>query len=136
ADVAIAIDAIIEDLRDHEISRRVKAAVPPSTFRLSDPVTDARRQVEQFSAALLEKLSALHLANLQSEAMNVVDALKQAVKRRELFDGKRIIDEFFRRHLHSTGMSREIFVYSCAREARSRKSVASFIVSLFKALNP
>ena len=133
-DVAVAIDAIIDEMFDHEVSRRVKAAVPPHTFRLTDPVAEARRQVEDFSAAILGTLSAEHLAILQSDAAQAVDALKAATKRRELFDGKRVIDEFFKRHLHPTGMSKEIFVYSCAREASSRHSVAAFIEALFVAL--
>jgi hypothetical protein len=59
---------------------------------------------------------------------------KAAVQRRELYDGKKIIDEFFRRHLHDSGMSKEIFVYSCAKEASSRHSVSEFIQALFAAL--
>ena len=74
------------------------------------------------------------MANLQKDAVKAVDALKAAAKRRELFDGKKVIDEFFKRHLHPTGMSKEIFVYSCAREASSRHSVAAFIEALFVAL--
>lgn len=130
-DVAAAIDAIIDEGFEHEVSRRVKTAVQPRIFRLRDPVAEARRQVENFSAELLRALSAEHLDNLQSGATQTVDALKAAAKRRELFDGKRVIDEFFKRHLNATGMSKEIFVYSCAREASSRRSVAAFIEALF-----
>ncbi len=67
-DVAVAIDAIIDEMLDHEVSRRVKAAVPPHTFRLTDPIAEARRQVEDFSAAILGTLSAEHLAILQRDA--------------------------------------------------------------------
>ena len=134
ADVAAAIDAIIDEMLNHEISRRVKAAVPARTFRLADPVSEARQQVEDFAAAVLESLSTERLTDLQRDAAGVVSALKEAVKRRELFDGKRVLNEFFGRHLHATGMSKELFVYSCAREAKSRHSVTAFIEKLFAEL--
>ena len=133
-DVAVAVDAIIDEMLEHEVSRRIKAAVPARTFRLADPVADARRQVEEFSASILGTLSVERLAILQGEAKKTVDSLKAAAKRRELFDGKKVLNEFYKRHIHITGMSKEIFIYSCAREASSRQSVAIFIEALFATL--
>jgi len=133
-DVANAIDAILDRMLDHEVSRRVKAAVPTRTLRVTDPVTEARRQREVFAESILGTLSQEFFAGLEREATQAVDGLKAAVRRRELYDGKKIIDEFFKQHLHESGMSKEIFVYSCAKEASSRHSVSAFIEALFFAV--
>lgn len=133
-DVALAIDAILDKMLDHEVSRRIKAGVPSRTFRLEEPVAEARRQVEHFTATILRTLSPEYFANLSREAAKAVERVKEAVRRRELYDGKMIMDSFFRSHLHDTGMSKEIFVYTCAKEASSRQSVSAFIEALFTAL--
>jgi len=73
-------------------------------------------------------------AELEGKAAQSVATLKEAIQRREQFDGKRIIEEFFARHVRDSGMSKEIFVYSCAKEASSRQSVAVFIEALFATL--
>ncbi|WP_297463398.1 hypothetical protein, partial [Ferrovum sp.] len=73
-------------------------------------------------------------AQLRNESAQKVSALEAANRRREMYDGKRILDEFFKQHIHSTGMSKEIFVYLCAKEAAARTSVATFVESLFSAL--
>lgn len=133
-DVVLAIDAILDEMLDHEVSRRIKAGVPSRTFRLEDPVAEARRQVEHFAATILGTLSPEYFANLSREAAQAVESVKAAIRRRELYDGKRIIDAFFKSHLHDSGMSKEIFVYTCAKEASSRQSVSAFIEALFAAL--
>ncbi|MCR4346937.1 MAG: ATP-binding protein [Sulfuricaulis sp.] len=133
-DVARAIDTILDELFDHEVSRRVKAAVSSRTFRIHDPVTEARRQVEEFAESILGELSQQYFEGVAREATENAGALKSAVRRRELYDGKKIIDEFFKRHLHDSGMSKEIFVYLCAKEASSRHSVSKFVQVLFGAL--
>jgi hypothetical protein len=133
-DVATSLDSILDELSDHEVSRRVKAAVASRTLRIQDPVAEARRQVEEFAAAVLSELSQEYFERIAGQASEAVLGLKAAVRRRELYDGKRIIDEFFKRHLHDSGMSKEVFVYLCAKEASSRHSVAQFIQALFTTL--
>ncbi len=133
-DVATSIDSILDELSDHEVSRRVKAAVASRTLRIQDPVAEARRQVEEFAAAVVSELSQEYFERIAGQASEAVAGLKAAVRRRELYDGKRIIDEFFKRHLHDSGMSKEVFVYLCAKEASSRHSVAQFIQALFTTL--
>lgn len=113
----------------------MKAAVPSKTFRLTDPVDSAREQAEDFATTLLAELSDERIAALRNNALTAVDKIKCESKRRESFDGKRVLDEFYKRHLHSTGMSKEIFIYGCAREASKRKSVVKFVDTLFQALD-
>lgn len=42
-----------------------------------------------------------------------------------------MLAEFYRRHLHTSGMSKEIFIYECARRASDRKRVKKFVDDLF-----
>ena len=63
-----------------------------------------------------------------------VEELRATERRREFFDGKRVLEMFFRKHLHDTGMSKEIFVYSCGKQASARQSVSSFVEALFATL--
>lgn len=133
-DVAAKLEEVLGSLQDHELSRRIKAAVDSRTFRLADPVDTARDQVQAFANTLLSELSEETFARIRSEAAAKVTALAAAEQRREMFDGKRILDELFRAHIHATGMSKEIFVYLCAKEAASRTSVATFVEALFAAL--
>ena len=93
-----------------------------------------RAQVEAFAAGLIGELTQEKFAELQTIAAATVSELRQVNRRREFFDGKRVLDELYRRHLHSSGLSKEIFVYLCAKEAAARISVAAFMESLFGAL--
>jgi hypothetical protein len=133
-EVAQALDAILDGLVEHEISRRVKAAIPSSTFRLHDPVAEARQQVEAFTQTLLDQVTPDRIASSQQQARTRVSELKSASKRREFFDGKEVLDKFFKAHVHQAGMSKEIFVYTCAKHASARQSVSAFVEALFAAL--
>jgi len=131
ADVGMAIDRILDELAPEEVSRRVKNSVASRTFRLRDPIEEAQDQVREFADNLLYELSAENVGKLVAEAKASVAKLETQHKRREFFDGKRVLTEFHKRYLHSTGMAREIFIYGCAREASRRKSVSAFIEVLF-----
>jgi hypothetical protein len=133
-DVATALDALLDELESQEIDRRVKAALPTRTFRVTDPVANATKQLSDFASELQRDLTEERIATLRDDNQQAIAKLKVERKRREHFDGKRILAELHKRFLHATGMSKEIFIYSCAREARKRKSVKAFVDSLFQAI--
>jgi ABC-type Mn2+/Zn2+ transport system ATPase subunit len=133
-EIEAALDGILEQMLDHELARRLKATVPTKVFRIADPVAEARKQVEEFAASLVGTLSQEYFDRLQREAQEKVMPLKEAHRRRELYDGKKILDEFYKKYLHESGMSKEIFVYSCAKEASARRSVRVFMEALFLTL--
>ena len=135
-DVEGALDALLNGMRQHEYARRVKAAVGSKTFRLRDPIEEATAQLDEHTNDLRERLSAERLERDRQEAENQVRRLVQDKLRRERFDGKRILSEFFRLHMHDTGMSREIFIYELAREASTRRSVKEFVKNLFDVVGP
>jgi len=134
AEVENALDAICSELEDHESARRIKAAVGARTFRVHDPVREARQQVEQFAAELVDTLTSDHFNELRLKASAAVAKTTSEAKRREFFDGKEILDRFFKRFVHATGMSKEIFVYETAKHAGERSSVSTFVTALFAAI--
>ncbi|MDH3746950.1 MAG: AAA family ATPase [Gammaproteobacteria bacterium] len=136
AAVDVALDIIVDEMEDHEKARRVKAEVGLHAFRLQDPIDTATDQAEQFMQTLQASVSpeAIGAASATAEA-NVV-RLKKTNQRREYFDGKKLLDEFYRQHLHGTGMSKEIFVYECARCAADRNVVKRFVDELFDSIAP
>lgn len=134
SEIAAALDVICTDLHEHELARRVKAGLSAKVFRVQDPVRQARAQVEAFSRDLLDGLSDERIEKSLATAKAAVDAASSSNRRREFFDGKEILTRFFTGHVHSTGMSREIFVYECARQASRRTSVSTFVSALFDVL--
>jgi hypothetical protein len=129
--VESALNEILANQENHEVGRRAKTAFGMRVFRLRDPVDEAETQIEQFILALRQDLSSDKLAAMLRDAEVKVSKLKTENKRREHFDGKVILQEFFKQHLHASGMSREIFIYECARQASKRRSVAEFVTKLF-----
>lgn len=126
-----ALDAVFDDLHEHETARRIKAGIGFHKFRLTDPVDEAQRQAEEHIAVVREAVSDDALNELRSRAVQEVQRLFEEHSRREHFDGKKVLLEFYRRHMHASGMSKEIFVYECARRASDRKRVQQFVNELF-----
>lgn len=132
--VAASLDDILEDLIEHETNRRVKSVFDPQFFRLRDPVDQAQKQIDEHVATLKINYSKDKIDSAVASANEKVSALKAGESRREFFDGKLVLNEFYKKHLHETGMAKEIFVYECARQASTRKSVGKFVEELFAAI--
>ena len=99
-------------------------------------VVDQESVLAQLEAAALHYTIARGLYSLIRDLQDRdrIDRLRASNQRREYFDGKKLLDEFYRRHLHSTGMSKEIFVYECARCAADRRIVKKFVDELFDSI--
>ena len=69
-------------------------------------------------------------------ARREVSELAERNQRREFFHGKKVLNRFYSAHLQASGMSKEIFLYSCAQAAAKRASVGEFVNALFAALLP
>ena len=131
-DVEKALDTILDTLGEHELGRRIKAGVGFHAFRLHDPISEASEQARTHIITIKEAVSNTSIASLTKQAEDEIKKLRDKRKRRENYDGKRILDEFYARHLQDTGMSKEIFIYECARRAANRKSVSTFVDDLFE----
>ena len=128
--VETALGGILDDLSEHETDRRIKSGVGFHAFRLHDPVSKAHEQVAAHVRQVEESASESALGELRIGAEAQVAKLMEERTRRENYDGKKILDEFYRRYLQDSGMSKEIFVYECARAAATRQSVKRFVGDL------
>ena len=134
AQVESAINEVLNEITTDEVSRRIKAEFGSRVFRLNDPVESADVQVTTFTSTLQNELSNDKINEIKSRCEQKVNDIKIQNKRREYFNGKHILEEFFKRHMHNTGMSKEIFVYECARRASERSSVKVFVKDLMISL--
>ena len=132
--VEAAITDILDSLSESETDRRIKASIGVKTFRVVDPVSSLKEQISGFSDCLSEQLSDEGIAAIHGESEKSVAAIKEAGKRREFFHGKTIVEEFYRLYMQQSGMSKEIFIYNCARAASERASVKRFVEKLMTSM--
>ena len=135
-DVEMALDQILDELHDAEAARRVKSVVGVYRFRLQDPIDTAKEQTRAFAQRLGTELREERVQQLIAEATKEVATLTKRSQRREFFHGKTVLNRFYSKHLKASGMSKEIFLYSCAQAAAKRASVSAFVDQLFAALSP
>lgn len=136
-DVTIALDTLLTDARDVEIGRRVAALLGPSSFNPPSALADIPARITAFMESVTKKYSSDSLAHATSVATGTVDAIAVSKRRREEFDGKRILASFFGQHLHKSTLSRPVFAFYAARRARRRKAVLEYFDALFSRLtNP
>ena len=132
SEVNNTLNIILDELHEFEVQRRVKAEVGFFNFRLKDPIERAQEQLAEHVEEVSQSLSQDRIACLRVNAEREINALHEQHKRRECFDGKKILAEFYSRHMHSTGMSKEIFIYECAKYAAERQTVKRFVSELFE----
>ena len=130
SEVESALDTILDQMESYEVSRRVMAGVGYVGFRLHAPIDDAESQVSEHIEKIKSLASVGAINELKAKAEANVRQVMDSDRRREEFDGKEILHNFYKQFLHKTGMSFEIFVYQCAESASSRSSVASFVQEL------
>ena len=128
--VETALNSILNDLSEHEINRRIKSGVGFHAFRLHDPVSTASEQAAEHVRRVEKAASEAAIGELRTGAEAQVAKLEEERTRRENYDGKKILDEFYRKYLQDSGMSKEIFIYECAQAAAMRQSVKQFVVDL------
>lgn len=133
-DVTAALDAILTGARDREIGRRVAAALGPTFFFPPSALTDVEPKVAVFKASIDERYSPSAIAKATAHATTVVDGVADSKRRREEYDGKRILADFFGQHLHDSTLSRPVFAFYAARHARRRKAVVNYFDTLFERL--
>jgi hypothetical protein len=75
--------------------------------------------------ALVDKESARQAAH------TAVDGIRGRQRRREEFDGKKLLADFCGTHLGTTTLSRHVFAFYAARRARRRRSVVGCFDEFF-----
>jgi len=133
-DVATALDAILTEARDTEVGRRTAAALGPVFFYPPSQVAEIGAKVAAFKASLEQTYSGAAVTAATTAAGAAVDAIGTANRRREEYDGKRVLSTLFGRHLHDSTLSRPVFAFYAARRARRRKAVVAYFNQLFERL--
>jgi ABC-type hemin transport system ATPase subunit len=134
-EVTTALDQLINDLERFEIDRRAAHVLGASHFYPSGNLDDLRGKVEGYLAATDARYSLRAIADSRTAATTAVDGLRAANRRREEFDGKKVLSEFFSRHLAATTLSKPVFTFYAARRARTRRSVLNFFDEFFRGLS-
>lgn len=132
ADTTSAIDGILNSLQPDEIQRRCVNILGVSYFRPASPADSIPDQARFHAEEILRQYSVTTVSEALANATSDVAALEASHRRREHFHGKRVLDEFYRRYLTQSGMSKQVFLFECARHARRRASVQDFFTSVFQ----
>jgi len=133
-DLTAALDAVLGELEADEIERRIKSKLGIDYFRPESPVIRASEQALDASKTLVEKYSSAKIAALHATVKHSVTQIGEDKKRREQFHGKNVLDTFYKKHLHVTGMAKNVFKFEAARHARERKAVQLFFQDFFDRL--
>jgi hypothetical protein len=131
-DVGMALDKILDRHEQAEVERRVLRSLGPAVFRAQSPVADIEKQVATFIDGIRTRFTHESLKPHLEEARKVVTEIDTNRKRRELYDGKSVLEQFYRDHLHKTGLAKIVFIFETARHARRRKSVQEFFNEFFR----
>ena len=133
-DVATALDQLLSSLEPDEAGRRTAAALGSSHFHPPSDLPTLRAKAAEFVLAFQTRYSDAALDSARDDATRAIEAIRASQRRREEFDGKKVLAEFFRQHLHSSTLSRQVFAFYAARRARRRRSVVEFFDEFFKGL--
>jgi len=126
-----ALDAILGDMEAEETTRRIKNKIGGITFRAKEPIEDMEKHINEHVEKIRKLAGPEEIEASKKTIALEIEKIKTLKKRREYFHGKDILTEFYKRHLQNTGMSKEIFIYQCAKQASARKSVKEFSETLF-----
>ncbi|MEX2490423.1 MAG: AAA family ATPase [Nitrospirales bacterium] len=133
-DVPAALDAILTEARDFEVGRRTAAALGPAFFHPPSQIAEIGAKIAAFQLSLEQRYSEAAVAAAAAAANTAVDVICAANRRREEFDGKRVLSTFFGRHLNDSTLSRPVFAFYAARRARRRKAVVAYFNQLLERL--
>jgi predicted ATP-dependent endonuclease of OLD family len=133
-DLARALDGCIDELFEDELSRHVAATIGAHHFHPPSERSEITSAAEAFAKDVVEACSAVAITAAEDTARAALAALARDHRRREMYHGKRVLDDFYKRALHRTGMQKGIFKFEAARHARTRKSVKQFFDGLMASL--
>jgi hypothetical protein len=133
-DVTNGLDRLLTDAEPREVGRRAAAALGSAHFYPPSDLAAVVERTRQFLTEVQQRFSESAVESARARAQQAVDAIRTAQRRREEFDGKKILQDFFRLHLQSSTLSRQVFMFYAARRARRRRSVVGFFDEFFTEL--
>lgn len=133
-DVTHALDRLLIDAESREVGRRTSAALGSAHFYPPSDFSEVAERARQFLTEVQERFSEGALELARRRAQEEIDAIRAAQRRREEFDGKKLLQDFFRQYLQTSTLSRQVFMFYAARRARRRRSVVAFFDQFFTEL--
>jgi ABC-type hemin transport system ATPase subunit len=127
-----ALDGLLAAQEDFEVGRRTAAILSGAHFHPPSDVEKIREAAILFGQAIDEKYSDVRITEARMASSDIVSRIKDQNRRREEFDGKRILKSFFNEHLRSSTLSVPVFTFYAARRARHRTSVIDFFDRFFE----
>lgn len=134
-DVSAALDDVVNAQEPAEIGRRVGALLPAMHFHPGSDVATVGVRAIAFSDSVREKYSDERIQEAHRSAQAKIGELRDRHRRREEFDGKRLLKAFFRQHLTTSTLSAQVFAFYAARRARRRRAVTEFFDGFFERQN-
>jgi hypothetical protein len=133
--VAQSLDDLLTEMEAKERDRRAKAILGLAYFRPALPIEKIPTQAAKFAFSFQGSFSRATVTVASQEAAAKVSELREQQRRREEFHGKEVLTGFYRRHLHHTGMPKNIFTFEAARYASRRKAVSEYFDAFFTMLS-
>lgn len=131
-DVANGIDSVLDDLEVAEIERRTTADLGLTYFRPTSPISEIPAQAKAFAQDITDRYSPENVMKVSEQVKQLVEGFKSAMRRREEFHGKAVLDSFYKKHLHNSGLQKAVFTFEAARYARNRKAVKQYFNGFFE----
>ena len=133
-DVTSALDQVLTDSEGREVERRVAAGLGPSRFFPPSEIASIQEETLKFVTQVQARYSSDAVESARSEASAAVEDIRSRERRREEFHGKMVLTDFFKSHLHTSGLSRRVFTFYAAKHARRRRAVVEFFDRFFSQL--
>jgi hypothetical protein len=133
-DVSSALNQVLTNSEGCEVERRVAARLGPSHFFPPSTVASIGEEAGKFVTQVQSRYSNGSVESARKVASDAVEGIRTGQRRREEFHGKKILTDFFKNHLHATGLSRAVFTFYAAKRARRRRAVVEFFDRFFSQL--
>jgi len=130
-DVTNALEQLLTESETREVGRRAAAALGSAHFHPPSELSEIAERARSFLSEVQNRFTQEAVESARREAEQAVETIRAAQRRREEFDGKRTLNDFFRHHLQSSTLSRQVFMFYAARRARRRRSVVQFFDQFF-----
>ncbi len=133
-DIVTALDELISLQEEHEVERRIKVHYQTEIFRPSSPLDEVQSQIDNFTSKLREKYTRAQFEEVKMDAIERVEKIKATSQEKVYYDGKKLLKEFFKKHLHSTTISTRVLLHGAAKQACQKKNQKEFFDSFFEKL--
>lgn len=130
-DVSKSLSEILDAATNDEAGRRAAAILGSTHFYPALPAEEIPNQAGLFIAEVANKYGRDAVTNALEQSRHKVASLQVNNRRREEFHGKAVLNEFYKKHIARSGMSKVVFTFEAARHSRRRRAVITYFDDLF-----